>query len=165
MLASLVVCHNCQCAPQDDMYGSAHPRRPTAEPIFPPELRKRQPAELHLPGAYATWHRSHPVSIWASLIAVLERLTPNLACQVSASELCCHWSIASGMSVNTPDAVNCRKPVQSTPFGTQDFSEWTALANLGTHTQNRTHLSDTRAPPPEQACQPGTPAGADGRGP
>lgn len=27
------------------------------EPIFPAELRKRSPPELHLPGPYATWHR------------------------------------------------------------------------------------------------------------
>lgn len=27
------------------------------EPIFPAELRKRPPPELHLPGPYATWHR------------------------------------------------------------------------------------------------------------
>ncbi|KAK9861190.1 hypothetical protein WJX84_010543 [Apatococcus fuscideae] len=31
--------------------------RPSVEPIFPPELRKRSPPELHLPGPYATWHR------------------------------------------------------------------------------------------------------------
>jgi xanthine dehydrogenase/oxidase len=29
----------------------------TVEPIFPPELRRRAPAELHLPGAAATWRR------------------------------------------------------------------------------------------------------------
>ncbi len=27
------------------------------EPIFPTELRKRSPPELHLPGPYATWRR------------------------------------------------------------------------------------------------------------
>ena len=59
MLTLSVVSQCFRCLLQDDMYGSAHPRRPTAEPIFPLELRKRLPAELHLPGAYATWHRSH----------------------------------------------------------------------------------------------------------
>jgi xanthine dehydrogenase/oxidase len=49
------------------MYGSGMPHRPTAEPIFPPELRKRIAAELHLPGKHATWHR--PTSL-ASLLAL-----------------------------------------------------------------------------------------------
>ena len=33
------------------------PEKPPQEPIFPPELRKRQPGELHLPGPLAAWHR------------------------------------------------------------------------------------------------------------
>jgi len=32
--------------------------KPPQEPIFPPELRKRQASELCLPGPLATWHRS-----------------------------------------------------------------------------------------------------------
>lgn len=32
--------------------------KPPQEPIFPPELRKRQPSELCLPGPLTTWHRS-----------------------------------------------------------------------------------------------------------
>jgi xanthine dehydrogenase/oxidase len=32
-----------------------------AEPIFPPELRKRQPAELALPGERCAWYR--PLSL------------------------------------------------------------------------------------------------------
>ncbi|KAL0052613.1 hypothetical protein WJX82_004790 [Trebouxia sp. C0006] len=31
--------------------------KPPQEPIFPPELRKRQPSDLCLPGPLATWHR------------------------------------------------------------------------------------------------------------
>jgi CO/xanthine dehydrogenase FAD-binding subunit len=37
--------------------GGVAPRRPSVEPIFPPELRRRAPAELTLPGPVATWHR------------------------------------------------------------------------------------------------------------
>ena len=33
------------------------PEKPPMEPIFPAELRKRQPSELHLPGPLADWHR------------------------------------------------------------------------------------------------------------
>ena len=42
------------------MYGTGVPARPTAEPIFPPELRRRAAAELTLPGPLATWHRCLP---------------------------------------------------------------------------------------------------------
>lgn len=52
---------------KDSMYGSAMPARPTAEPIFPPELRKRQPQALTLKGSLATWHR--PISL-EGLLAV-----------------------------------------------------------------------------------------------
>lgn len=31
--------------------------KPPVEPIFPAELRKRQPSPLHLPGPLADWHR------------------------------------------------------------------------------------------------------------
>ena len=34
------------------------PEKPSMEPIFPAELRKRQPSELHLHGALTDWHRS-----------------------------------------------------------------------------------------------------------
>ncbi len=40
---------------------------PIAEPIFPPELRKRPPTELTLPGPKATWYR--PLSL-ASLLKI-----------------------------------------------------------------------------------------------
>ena len=33
------------------------PEKPPMEPIFPAELRKRQPSELHLPGPLADWYR------------------------------------------------------------------------------------------------------------
>ncbi|KAL3157593.1 hypothetical protein ABBQ32_012044 [Trebouxia sp. C0010 RCD-2024] len=33
------------------------PEKPPTEPIFPAELRKRQPSELHLRGPLADWHR------------------------------------------------------------------------------------------------------------
>ena len=33
------------------------PDKPPMEPIFPAELRKRQPCELHLPGPLADWYR------------------------------------------------------------------------------------------------------------
>ncbi len=33
------------------------PARPTAEPIFPPELKTRRPASLYLPGPYSAWYR------------------------------------------------------------------------------------------------------------
>jgi len=52
---------------KDAMYGSGMPARPTAEPIFPPELRRRPPTELTLPGPLATWHR--PTSL-ESLLAL-----------------------------------------------------------------------------------------------
>ena len=33
------------------------PEKPPMEPIFPAELRKRQPCELRLPGPLADWYR------------------------------------------------------------------------------------------------------------
>lgn len=33
------------------------PEKPPMEPIFPAELRRRQPSELHLPGPLADWYR------------------------------------------------------------------------------------------------------------
>ena len=39
------------------MYGSTALKTPTAEPIFPPELRKREAPELALPGPLAAWYR------------------------------------------------------------------------------------------------------------
>ena len=37
--------------------GKATHSRPTAEPIFPSELKSRAAAPLYLPGSHATWHR------------------------------------------------------------------------------------------------------------
>ena len=42
---------------KDAMYGSIVLKTPTAEPIFPPELRKRTVPELALPGPLAAWYR------------------------------------------------------------------------------------------------------------
>ncbi|KAK9811378.1 hypothetical protein WJX72_002855 [[Myrmecia] bisecta] len=47
--------------------GPATFTRPTAEPIFPAELKKRSPQELNLPGPTAAWHR--PISL-DSLLAL-----------------------------------------------------------------------------------------------
>ena len=46
------------------------PDKPPMEPIFPAELRRRQPSHLHLPGPLADWHRS----------AALFNLYPQPAC-------------------------------------------------------------------------------------
>lgn len=48
------------------------PEKPPMEPIFPAELRKRQPSELHLPGPLADWYRyaaaaSAHIMIWRSI--------------------------------------------------------------------------------------------------
>ena len=45
---------------KDEMYGSTALKTPTAEPIFPPELRKRTVPELALPGPLAAWYRCAP---------------------------------------------------------------------------------------------------------
>ena len=37
--------------------GSATWQKPSAEPIFPNELRKASPASLHIPGPKAAWYR------------------------------------------------------------------------------------------------------------
>lgn len=37
--------------------GAAQPSEPSAEPIFPSELRTRVPPQLELPGPLATWFR------------------------------------------------------------------------------------------------------------
>ena len=42
---------------KDAMYGGTALKTPTAEPIFPPELRKRTVPELALPGPLAAWYR------------------------------------------------------------------------------------------------------------
>jgi len=51
---------------KDAMYGGTALKTPTAEPIFPPELRKRTVPELALPGPLAAWYRCAPCFLRAS---------------------------------------------------------------------------------------------------
>eukprot|EP00884_Botryococcus_braunii_P020051 jgi/Botrbrau1/672/Bobra.0161s0055.1 len=59
----------CDCGPRDvvlatrtadkdeEVCGPILARGPSCEPIFPPELRRREPPELYLPGPFAAWYR------------------------------------------------------------------------------------------------------------
>ena len=57
------------CSPQRSSPPSIPPPPPplAVEPIFPPELRKRQPAELRIEGPQCTWYR--PLTL-DSLLAI-----------------------------------------------------------------------------------------------
>jgi xanthine dehydrogenase/oxidase len=59
------------------------PGAATVEPIFPPELRRRAPAELHLPGAAATWRR--PLTL--ARLLELKAAHPEAKLVVGATEV------------------------------------------------------------------------------
>ena len=74
---------------KDAMYGSTALKTPTAEPIFPPELRKRAVPELSLPGRLAAWYRCHfhPLHMFSVTRSLSIACLPSLPSRTH--NLCC----------------------------------------------------------------------------
>ncbi len=71
---------------------AAAPARHSIDPIFPPELKKRQPAFLHMPGPELTWYR--PVTLSQLL---------DLRAQFPTSKVRCCWNL------RIPSALGCSR--------------------------------------------------------